>query len=520
MERITSEPATLHELLAHRAVSARHRLAFAAGKQSLTYEELAEEARILAGGLVHAGVQPGDRVAIHLPAGLDFVRTFWAIQRIGATACALNPSTPPALAMRRAALVRPALIVTGGGAAEGVTAAAATAGLRAIALDGLSRAPVTMPSVATSGEDIAVLQTTSGTSGEPRAAMIRHRNVLASVRGAVTALGFGPDDVLASWVPPWHDLGLIRFVIGTVYFGAACHIVSPAIHTIPEWFTTMASVRATITGAPDFAYRLATRLVPRGLDLSSLRDATNGGEPVRLSTIDAFEERFGVAGRIRPGYGLAESTLGVTCMTRGEPLRVDERGNVSCGRALPDCEVRIDSVGGEPGEILVRGPLVFAGYFEAEEMNREILRDGWLHTGDIGQLDADGYLFVLGRKRALLKRGGAPLAPRELEEAAQQVDGVRIAAAVGLSPVSDSATEEIVVAIELEPDRGESAGEIVRAVSESVLRALGFGPDRVIVLAPRTLPMTWNGKIRHAALREALADGTLDRENAILHGGR
>jgi acyl-CoA synthetase (AMP-forming)/AMP-acid ligase II len=511
LERIESDPSTLSELLARRAASERHRLAFAAGKQTLSYAELAEEAHVLAGGLVHAGVQPGDRVAIHLPAGLDFVRMFWAIQHLGATACALNPFTPPAQAMRRAALVRPALIVT---ADDGVLAAAATAGLRAVALHALSRAPVTLPSNATSGDDIAILQTTSGTSGEPRAAMIRHRNTITSIRGAITALGFGPDDVLAAWVPPWHDLGLIRFVVGTVYFSAVCHIVSPAIQTIPEWFSMMASVRATITGAPDFAYRLATRIVPRGLDLSSLQDLTNGGEPVRLSTIQAFEERFGLAGKMRPGYGLAEATLGVTCTVEGEPLRVDERGNVSCGRVLPEVELRI----ADDGEILVRGPLVFAGYFEAEELNREILRDGWLHTGDVGHLDGDGHLFVLGRKRALLKRGGAALAPRELEEAAQQVPGVRLAAAVGLPPKSESSTEEIVVAIETDPD--VAPGEVVRAVSDAVLRALGFAPEQVVILAPRTLPRTWNGKIRHAALRDALADGTLAGQNAILYSGR
>jgi long-chain acyl-CoA synthetase len=204
----------------------------------------------------------------------------------------------------------------------------------------------------------------------------------------------------------------------------------------------------------------------------------------------------------------------VTSAVAGEPLRVDERGNVSCGRVLPEVELRI----ADDGEILVRGPLVFAGYFEAEELNREILRDGWLHTGDVGHLDGDGHLFVLGRKRALLKRGGAALAPRELEEAAQQVPGVRLAAAVGLPPKSESSTEEIVVAIETDPD--VAPGEVVRAVSDAVLRALGFAPEQVVILAPRTLPRTWNGKIRHAALRDALADGTLAGQNAILYSGR
>jgi acyl-CoA synthetase (AMP-forming)/AMP-acid ligase II len=350
-------------------------------------------------------------------------------------------------------------------------------------------------------QDVAVLQPTSGTSGESRTAMIRHRNILASVRGAVEALGFGPHDVFVAWVPPWHDLGLVRFMVGSVYFGAPCHIVQPAISTIPEWLATISRVRGTVTGAPDFAWRLAARLVdPKTVDLSSLKDATNGGEPVRLSTVTAFEQTFGLRNVMRPGYGLAEATLGVTVLRRGEPVRVDPRGNVSNGTALPEVEIRIDP----DGEILVRGGLVFAGYFDAEEATNAILRDGWLHTGDIGHLDDDGHLYVLGRKRAMLKRGGAILAPRELEEAAQEVDAVKIAAAVGLP--TDEGTEEVVVVVEVEAD--EDATRVAADVAQSIKRALGFAPERVVVLRPRSIPRTYNGKLRHDALRNALASGT------------
>ena len=356
-------------------------------------------------------------------------------------------------------------------------------------------------------DDVAFLQPTSGTSGEPRAAVILHRNAIASLRVSRDWLGLGARDVFAGWVPPWHDLGLVRFVLGPVYLGAPCHLVPPAIRTLPLWLRTASEVRATVLGAPDFAWRLAARLVdPDGLDLSSLRYATNGGEPVRQSTIESFERRFGVPGVIRPGYGLAEATLGVTGLLPGEPLRVDDRGNVSCGRPLAEVEVRTD---GDPGEILVRGPAVFAGYFEAEEATREILRDGWLHTGDIGRLDADGHLYILGRKRALLKRGGAPLAPRELEEAAEGVPGVKVAAAVGLPPASHTATEEIVLAVEADPAAEPS--QLAWAVSGAVEEALGFAPDGVLVLAPRTIPRTPNGKVRHAVLRDAILAGDLGR---------
>lgn len=499
---------TLDAALASRADAAPEELAFAAGKERLGYGRLRAEAEALAAGLAGLGVRRGDRVVLLLPAGLDFIRAFFALQRLAAVPCALDPSLAPATAARRAARVRPALVLAGDRFAE----ACAAAGLRGVSLGEVPRSGPLEES-GPGEDDVAYLQPTSGTSGEPRAAVVLQRNAIASLRTSRDWLGLGASDVLVCWVPPWHDLGLVRFVLGPVYFGAPCHLVPPAIRTLPLWLRTASEVRATVLGAPDFAWRLAARLVdPEGLDLSSVRYATNGGEPVRQSTILAFERRFGVPGMIRPGYGLAEATLGVTGLLPGEPLRVDSRGNVSCGRPLQGTEVRIDRLGEIPGEILVRGPSVFAGYFDAEEATRETLRDGWLHTGDVGRLDDDGHLYVLGRKRALLKRGGAPLAPRELEEAAEGVSGVKVAAAVGLPPAADAATEEIVLALEADP--AAEPPRLARAVSAAVEEALGFAPDGVLVLAPRTIPRTPNGKVRHAVLRNAILAG--DLEGAVL----
>ena len=458
-------------------------LAFTHNGHPITFGELAQWAGHLAHELYGLGVRPGDHVPIIEETGIQFVKTFYAVVRLGAVPCVMNPGAPDETIARRAARIRPKLVIRPGTLKE------SKAGF--------------IEAADTAGDDVAFLQLTSGTSGEPRAAVVLQRNVAAQQAMSNAALRITSDDILVSWVPPWHDLGLVRFILTPMFTGAACHLVTPSMQSIPQWLATIASERGTVTGAPDFAWRLAARLGDANLDLSSLRFATNGGEPVRKTTIDAFEQRYRLHNVIRPGYGLAEATLGVTYTRPGEDVHVDERGNVSCGRPAEGVEVKIAG----DGEILVRGPVVFAGYFDAEEATREKLRDGWLHTGDTGYLDAAGRLYVLGRKRSLLKRGGAIIAPRELEEAAQSAGGVRIAAAVALSPSEARATESIVIVIEPEP--GKDAEAVAANVAQSIRKALGFAPERVIAVQPRTIPITYNGKIRHDVLRAQLAEGAL-----------
>ena len=499
---LTPSETTLPALLRARAARDGERVAYAERGKAVTWGELERDAAARARALRHAGIHRGDRVALLLPAGLEFIRMFWAIQMLGAASVALNPQVPVETAMRRAHRVRPRLLVVPPDGPAETIAAAREQGISIAAAGDSAEGDDVLAEV--SPEDLAFLQPTSGTSGEPRAVMIRHSSAVASVRSSAEAIGTSSRDILVTWVPPWHDLGLVRFVIGAAFAGARCHLVPPAVETIPEWLSTISSTRATITGAPDFAYRLATRLVdPASVDLTSLRCATNGGEPVRRATVESFEKRFGLHNVIVPAYGLAEATLGVATVRPGEPLHVDARGHVSCGRPFPGIEIRIAG-DGEAGEILVRGEPVFAGYFDAEEATRETLAGGWLHTGDTGYLDAEGRLFVLGRTRAMLKRGGAVLAPRELEEAALLVDGIKLAAAVG---VSSDGTEEIVVVVETTPQTDSSAA--ARDVAQSIQRALGFAPERVLVVGSRAIPRTANGKVRHTELRDAIVAGTL-----------
>jgi fatty-acyl-CoA synthase len=485
------EPGTLSDLLRQRAAADPARLAYDDGRRAISYRELASRADGVASGLSRLGVRTGDRVALVMSAGVPFAEVFWGVQLLGAVPCALSPAAPQAALARRAAQVRPSLVV------DDEVAASLPHG------DGVPDGPTVGP------EDLAFMQLTSGTSGEPRAAMVRHRNVLSFLRSA-SDLGYTRrDDIFVSWVPPWHDLGLVRFLIGGVYDSAPCHIVEPAIRTIPHWLETIGRVGGTVTGAPDFAYRLATRMVdPQAVDLSSLRFTISGGEPLRRSTIEAFEEHFGVPGVVLPGYGLAEATLAVTTHEPGDALAVDARGNVSSGRVLPGLELRIDGDATAPGEILVRGDFVFAGYFEAPDDTEAALRDGWLHTGDTGYQDADGLVYVLGRQRAMIKRGGAVVAPRELEEAAHGATGVRLAAAVGV-PDEVTSSERITVVVEADASAERPARAIAADVHRAIAETAGFAPAQVTVVPPRTIPLTANGKVRHDRLRAALADGLI-----------
>jgi acyl-CoA synthetase (AMP-forming)/AMP-acid ligase II len=307
-------------------------------------------------------------------------------------------------------------------------------------------------------------------------------------------------------MPPWHDFGLVCFVISAVCFGVCCYQLEPRISALPDWLSKIGEVGGTCTGGPDFAFRLAARMVDsRRVNLSSLRVAHNGAEPIRWSTIEQFEARFSTPGVILPSYGLAEATVGVTAHLPGEERVVDARGNVSCGRPIGAIEIRAGSDIDAAEEILVRGDWVFAGYFDAESDTRETLRGGWLHTGDSGYVDAEGRLFVLGRRSALIKRAGGVVAPRELEEAAHRIDGVRIAAATSIpGPVGE---DELVVVVEArEPD---SAARLGRDVSQAVLDALGFAPNRVVVVKPRTIPRSETGKIRYGMLQNALREGAI-----------
>ena len=331
-----------------------HALAYATGDQGLTYGRLHEEVGRLAAVLAGAGLGAGDRAGLLLPDGLDFVRGFFAVQRLGAVPVALASGLPEESVRRHLVAVRARVVLHDGAAlplAPGLAPEVRRIDLAAARRGALPTTPP--PHVESGPADPPHLQLTSGTTGEPRAAMLTHANVMAYLRASLEQCDMRPGDVLVGSVPLHHPQGLLRFVLGAPFYGCAAHLVALSVPTIRLWFETIARVRGSVTSAPDFAWRAAARLVdPQGLDLTCLRVATTGGEPVRMSTIEAFERRFAQPGLLRPGYGQAEATLAVTGVRPGEALRTDGDGLVSCGRALPGVEMRIVDPRGEP---LARG---------------------------------------------------------------------------------------------------------------------------------------------------------------------
>lgn len=488
-------------------------LAFTFDGKKLHRGELLRDAVRLAAGLRARGVAPGERVALILPAGLDFVRGVAGVMMAGCVPFSVPPQLSPPIARSRAARGRPALAIAPGAALAALAADGAAevplAALEALSASAAEGAP--LPRV--DPESPLFLQPTSGSTGEPRLAAISHRALAAWRRQAEGELAPRAGEVLVGWAPPWHVMGLVRFVLLPILVGAECHLVSPTLRALPEWLETAASTRATLTAAPDSALRAAVRLVGGRPDLGALRQLVVGGEPVRASTLRDFEARFGLAGIVRPAYGLAEATLTATAVRAGEAVRVDAAGNVSCGRPLPGVELRIVGArgeqppGGAAGEIQLRSAALFSGYF-GEPEGGAVDAEGWLATGDWGRLGDDGELYVVGRRRNLLKHGGATHAPRELEEAAEGVDGVLAAAAVALARTNEAGAVPVVV-VEAEATDPARAAGIAERVAVAVRRDAGLLPAEVLVVEPGTLPRTEGGKLRHATLRAALATGGL-----------
>jgi acyl-CoA synthetase (AMP-forming)/AMP-acid ligase II len=512
--------ATILDALAERAARQKEQVTYAFADEKVTYGALLDDVRRIAAVLAERGVGRSDRCALVAPTSLDIVRAIFAVQSLGASPIVINPGLPPALAARRVQLARCKLAFVPAASNEALSSAATecSPATRFESIEDLiadaSRASPASP-VQVHPEEVAYLQFTSGTTGEPRAAVILHRHLVANLRASHQALNIRPDDVLVGWLPLHHDFGLVRFVFGPLFFGCPGYLVPSGIETVARWLQVISRFGGTLTSSPDFGFRIAAeRVDPGSVDLTSLRIATSGGEAIRLSTIQDFESRFEVPGVIRPGYGLAEVTLTVSVVLPGELVKTDDEGHVGCGPPMPGTEIRIvdergiDVPPGTAGEILVRSPSVFAGYFDDEAATRAVLRDGWLYTGDQGKVDADGCLFVLGRERAMIKRGGATIVPREIEEAAERVAGIVLAAAIGLRGETD-ASECLVLVAELDPRAGANRQQVIPQLAAEVTRAVGSAPSEILVVRPGTIPRTGSGKVRHAELKRLVMSGRL-----------
>jgi acyl-CoA synthetase (AMP-forming)/AMP-acid ligase II len=514
---------TLTEMMRRRAAASADEPYFRVYGETVTYGRLWEQSARYAASLARAGVRPGEKVALIYPTCAEFFYTFFGALRLGAVPVPLYPTLgvePTANVLRNSDAV---VVTTIGWFRTGVDASVALApNVRAVLEPPDLEASAPAPKLTEGApDDLAFLQYTSGSTGQPRGVMLTHKNVVSTVHFMADAAAVTPDDRVVSWLPLYHDMGLIGCAFTPPLIGTPLWLLPPDLRNPRQWLELITEVRGTFTVSPDFGYRNCVRNVrdTNGLDLSSLRGALSGAEPVRPSTIAAFEEHFGLKNVIAPCYGLAEATLAVAIWPFGTPRRLDASGRfISVGRPCRGVSVRImtprtDGKGGDEvlpagldGEICVSSPGVMTGYYNNPEATADVLMaGGWLRTGDLGFKDDAGYLYVTGRLKDVLILAGQNVAPADIEDIADHVTGVRYSAAVGIE--SDrTGTQRLHVVAEVREDGADEDAHrrLVTEIVRRVLEQSGHRPARVLLVRSGTIPKTSSGKIQRSRLVEMI----------------
>jgi len=501
------------------------------------WAEIRERALTACGGLQALGIEPGDRVALVFPTGIDFFTALFGAQLAGAVPVPLYP--PARLGrteeyLRRTArmlersgarlvLAESRLCRTLGGAVEPAL------GCRALA----DLPPGTARPIQASPADLALIQFSSGTTVDPKPVALSHRAVAAQ---AEILAGFWPDtpDLRqsgVSWLPLYHDMGLIGCVFPALARDAPLTLFAPELFVARPalWLRTISRYRATVSPAPNFAYSLCLSRISdaemEGVDLSGWQTALNGAESISPAVLRAFCERFAPWGfrpeAMTPVYGLSEAALAVTFSTLGRPYHVtrfdreelaregrarvsaEGREIVSVGRPVPGFRLRIVDSGerdlpkGVVGRVWIQGPSLMDGYLDDPEATERTLRNGWLDTGDLGFLH-DGELYLAGRAKDAVILRGRNHAPEEIERAVDEVPGLRPGSAVAVSWLPEDAPGEV-LGLFVEATREATPEELAAlpdACREAVLGATGLAVDRLEILAPGALPRTSSGKLR------------------------
>ncbi|HRI72246.1 MAG TPA: fatty acyl-AMP ligase [Polyangium sp.] len=558
-------PSTLVEAL--EAVASRHDLGFSHWVDEtrpadfVSHADLWRRARCLAAACLDMGLAPGDRIALILPDSAQFIAAMFGCMIAGMIAVPVYPPmnlnqlatylTNTSLILRRAGC---RLVITDRQVRVALgTLMSEVPGLRSVeeitVLEERVDTHVEPRIAPPQADSIAFLQFTSGSTSQPKGVALTHAQLLANINAFGTALGMHDrKDVSAvSWLPLYHDMGLIGLVFGSIRFAVHTLFITPLLFLKrpSTWLRKISELRAQISFAPNFAYGLCAKRIKDselvGLDLSSIEVAGCGAEPIRRATLESFADRFGPFGFRReallPCYGLAEHSLAATFTGRGAPMRCDTvdpealamgearpgLGDnaidvVCCGRPFPGHELRIEDDSGselperQVGHIRLKGPSVMSGYWDDPEMTAATLRDGWLETGDLGYVK-NNELYVCGRQKDVIIVQGRNYYPSDIEWQAGEVPGVRAGNVVAFGLFDATLGREcVIVAAEVRDPR---AGQTIRdEVIARVLEALSLRVDEVLTLPPGSLPKTSSGKLQRAKTAEFYRVGMLGQTNA------
>ncbi|BBJ00124.1 acyl-CoA synthetase [Ferrigenium kumadai] len=561
-ERVESEPSaalTLTEALdwhvrAHPQRTHIILLDETGNETPITYAELRDSAAEIAAGLLERGLQPGQSVALMLPTGRDYFRCFFGVLLAGGVPVPIYPPARPSQIEDH--LRRHAGILSNALAAMLITVPEAKAVARLLqAQVETLHAVVTADELTVAGQQVldyalqpgqvALLQYTSGSTANPKGVALTHANLLANIRAMGQAAQVGSTDVFVSWLPLYHDMGLIGAWLGSLYYAMTLVVMSPLTFLArPErWLWAIHKYRGTFSASPNFGYELCMRKIPdealEGLDLSGWRWAFNGAEPVSPDTLANFAQRFERYGLRRealaPVYGLAECSVGLafppplrgplvdrikrdsfTRSGRAEPAADEETDAlrfVACGRPLPGHQIRIvDATGREvservEGRLEFKGPSTTSGYFRNPEQNRLLFHEEWLDSGDYAYF-AEGDVYLTGRAKDIVIRAGRNIYPHELEEAVGNLAGMRkgcVAVFGSQDPVSG--TERLVVMAETRETDKQKREELRGRINALTLDMLGMPADDIVLAPMHGVLKTSSGKIRRTACRELYEKG-------------
>jgi fatty-acyl-CoA synthase len=523
----------------------------------LTYADLRRRALATARKLISAGMKRGDRVAVIAETGPEFMAVFFGCQYAGLVPCPM-PYTmyiggKDAYVERVTGMLRAAAacaVVTSTDLEGHIRAGAAGAGVeKVLTHEVLQALPESLTKLDAFGpDDVAYIQYSSGSTSEPKGVLITQKAIMANTQGILRdGLRVTKNDRAFSWLPLYHDMGLVGFCLAPMMGQVAVDYIStPSFARRPAlWLRLMSENRSTVSYSPSFGYDLAARRINGEavtLDLSNWRAAGIGGDMVRADVLKQFGEALSVAGfdqnAFMPSYGMAESTLAVSFSDVSQPIRIDTidkfsyknsgraipateaqdkdavRSFVVCGKPLPGHEMVVRDDAGrilrdrEIGHIFVKGPSLMSGYYHnAQATDAVIAADGFLVTGDMGYM-LDDEIVITGRAKDLILHNGRNIWPQDIEWAAEQVEPLKSGDVAAFAVEGDDGDDDVVVLVQCRLSDETEIEKLRREVSAVVHHSAGV-ECAVVLVPPKSLPFTSSGKLSRAGAKQRFVSGEL-----------